>query len=123
MAKKILVVDDEQLLLDLLTHLLSKICYEVDQAIDGREASGKLKEGVYDLVFLDMKMPMMDGRAFYAGIKEYSPDLARRIVFLTGDVANQETIDFIGETGNFHLQKPFTIKEVKDLLEDFFKAG
>ncbi len=64
MSKRILVVDDEQLLLDLLTHLLSKFGHQVDQALDSAQAAGKIKEGEYDLIFLDMKMPLMDGRGF-----------------------------------------------------------
>lgn len=121
MGKRILVIDDEQLLLDLLTHLLSMIGYEVEQALDSREASGKLKDQQYDAIFLDMKMPLMDGKEFYLKIRERFPLLAKRIVFITGDVANQQTISFIHETGNLHLSKPFTIKEVKDLLEKFFQ--
>ena len=120
MNKRILVIDDEQLLLDLLTHLLSMIGYQVEQALDSREASGKLKDQQYDLIFLDMKMPLMDGKEFYLMIKEKFHLLAKRIVFLTGDVANQQTTSFIKETGNGHLQKPFTIQEVKSLLENFF---
>lgn len=122
MSKRILVVDDEQLLLDLLTHLLSKFGYQVDQAIDSAQAAGKIKEEEYDLIFLDMKMPLMDGRGFYLKIKERFPHFAKRIVFLTGDIANQDTTQFIKGTGNFHLHKPFTIKEVRDLLEEFFKG-
>lgn len=120
MAKRILIIDDEQLLLDLLTHLLSKIGYQVDQACDSREAAGKLKDQQYDAIFLDMKMPLMDGKAFYLKIQERFPGLAKRIVFVTGDVANPETISFLRETGNLFLQKPFTIKEVKTLLDRFF---
>jgi len=120
MAKRILIIDDEQLLLDLLTHLLSKIGYEADQALDSREAAGKLKDQRYDAVFLDMKMPLMDGKAFYLKIRENFPEMAERIVFITGDVANPETLSFLKETGNPFIQKPFTIKEVKSLLDRFF---
>jgi DNA-binding response OmpR family regulator len=120
MAKRILIIDDEQLLLDLLTHLLSKLGYEADQALDSREAAGKLKDQKYDVIFLDMKMPLMNGKEFYVKVKERFPHLAKRIVFITGDVANPETISFLRETGNLFLQKPFTIKEVKGLLDRFF---
>ena len=123
MPKRILVVDDEQLLLDLLTHLLAKFGYQVDQALDSAQAAGKIKEGEYDLIFLDMKMPLMDGREFYLKVKERFPPLAKRIVFLTGDIANPETTQFIEETGNLRLLKPFTIQEVRNLLEQFFQAS
>lgn len=120
MAKRILIIDDEQLLLDLLTHLLSKIGYEADQALDGWKAAEKLKDQKYDVLFLDMKMPLMDGKEFYLKVQESFPDLAKRIVFITGDVANPETLSFLKETGNLFIQKPFTIKEVKSLLDRFF---
>lgn len=121
MNKRILLIDDEQLLLDLLTHLLCKIGYHVDQALDCREAAEKLKDQEYDAIFLDMKMPFMDGKEFYMKITERYPYLSKRIVFITGDVANQETVSFLREIGNLHLRKPFTIREVKDLLEKFFR--
>lgn len=119
MSRRILIVDDEPFILDLLTHLLSQFGYEVNQALGSREAAGKLKE--YDAIFLDMKMPLMGGKEFYLKITERFPLLARRIVFVTGDVANPQTISFIKGTGNFYLQKPFTIREVRDLLERLFK--
>jgi CheY-like chemotaxis protein len=121
-TKRILVIDDEPLLIDLLTNLLTLLGYRVDSALNSREASGKLKDQKYDLIFLDMKMPLMDGKRFYMKIKEYIPTLAKRIVFLTGDVGNKETIDFISETQNLYLGKPFTIKEVRDLLSRFFNS-
>ncbi len=120
MAKRILIIDDEQLLLDLLTHLLSKIGYEADQALDSREAASKLKDQKYDAIFLDMKMPLMDGKELYFKIQERFPDMAKRVVFITGDIANPETVSFLEETGNLFIQKPFTIKEVKNLLDGFF---
>lgn len=120
MKKRILIIDDEQLLLDLLTHLLSQIGYEVDQALSGREAAGKLKDQEYDAIFLDIKMPQMDGKEFYLKVREQSPSLAGHIVFITGDVANSKTVSFIEGTGNLHLKKPFTIREVKELLEKLF---
>lgn len=120
--KQILVVDDEQLLLDLVSHLLSKIGYHVDQAIDCREAAGKLKGKGYDAIFLDMKMPFMDGKGFYEKVQSHFPDMAKRIIFLTGDIANQSTTEFIQETGNLHLHKPFTIKEFMAVLDQLFQS-
>jgi CheY-like chemotaxis protein len=119
--KRILVIDDEPLLVDLMVHLLSLLGYQVDSAFDHQEASGRLKDQSYDLIFLDMKMPMMDGKAFYRKINEYIPTLAKRIVFLTGDVGNEETFKFIQETKNLYIGKPFTVKEMRELLSRFFQ--
>lgn len=121
--KKILVVDDEPLLLDLLGHLLTRIGYQADRAHDSREAAGRLKDREYDLIFLDIKMPLMSGKEFYLKIKEHLPQTASRIVFLTADVSNAETLTFIKRTGNLYLRKPFTIKEVGGLLQKFFQTS
>lgn len=120
-AKRILVVDDEPFVIDLMVHLLSLLGYQVDAAHGYQEASGKLKDQPYDLIFLDMKMPMMSGREFYLKIKEFIPAMTNRIVFLTGDVGNDDTFRFITETKSLYLGKPFTIKEVRNLLDRFFK--
>ena len=115
------MIDDEPLLIDLMVHLLSILGYEVASALDHQEAAGKLKDQSYDLIFLDMKMPMMDGKTFYLKMKEYFPEMAKRIVFLTGDVGNDETLNFLLETKNGYLSKPFTLKEIKDLLKRIFQ--
>ena len=117
--KRALVIDDEQLLLDLLAHLLSQSGFDVDRAIDSAEAAGKLKEETYDVIFLDMKMPVMDGRAFYLKIREWFPEMAKRVIFITGDLASQDTLRFIEGTGNLHLEKPFAIRDFRALLEKF----
>jgi CheY-like chemotaxis protein len=121
LKKRILVIDDEPLPVDLMVHLLSLLGYQVDSAFDHHEAFERLKEHSYDLLFLDMKMPMVDGKAFYRKINEYIPTLAKRIVFLTGDVGNEETFKFIQESENLYLGKPFTLKEMKELLSRFFQ--
>lgn len=61
MAKKILVVDDEQYIRDLYVEFFSNEGYEVDSAVDGVEGLKKLQNGGYDLVLLDVMMPQFDG--------------------------------------------------------------
>lgn len=121
-AKQILIIDDEQLLLDLLEHLLVRLGYQVDPVLDVGEAFYKLENYTYDAIFLDMRMPLMGGKEFYLKIGEKFPALSKRIVFVTGDLANPATASFIQETENLHLQKPFTLKEVEDLLVRFFQG-
>ena len=62
----------------------------------------------------------MDGKLIYRKAKERSSDLAQRIIFVTGDLGNPETIAFIEQAGNRSLLKPFTLNRVKELLEQFF---
>jgi CheY-like chemotaxis protein len=123
MSKQILVIDNEPLVLDLFIHLLPNFGYYADQAPNGREAFGKLNRQEYDAIFLDFKMPDLGGKAFYQKVREHFPRLSKRIVFVTADLADLETISFINGTGNFYLEKPFTIRSIKNLLEDLFQTG
>lgn len=122
MDKHILVVDDEPLLLDLLTLLLSKSGYRVDQAPDAMAALRMLDEQKYDAILLDMRMPNVDGKSFYERVKERSADLAARIIFVTGDLANPQTASFLQATGNPCLEKPFTRTQLEAVLSRFFRS-
>lgn len=122
MNEHLLVVDDEPLLLDLLTLLLSKSGYRVDQASDGMTALRMLDEQKYDAILLDIRMPNVDGRSFYERLKERSADLAARIIFVTGDLANPQTASFLQATGNPYLEKPFTRAQLEAVLARFFRS-
>lgn len=118
--KRILVVENETIIRNFLSGLLSRLGYSVTQAQSGGEAMEKLKEE-FDGIFLDIHLNDMSGKDLYQNLKERSADLARRIVFVTGDLRNPKTASFVKETGNLCLEKPFTITEVKTLLSQFFQ--
>jgi CheY-like chemotaxis protein len=72
-GKRILIIDDEQLLLDLLEHLLVRLGYQVDPVLDVGEAFYKLENYNHDAIFLDMRMPLMGGKEFSLKIGEKFP--------------------------------------------------
>ncbi len=80
--KRILVVDDEPLLIRILQHLLTKRGFDVVTALDGREALQRVNEQRFDLVLSDVMMPVMDGTAFVRALQDV-PD-PPPVVFLTG---------------------------------------
>jgi len=122
-GKRILVIDDEVLLVDLLGHFLTKGGYQVDKVSDSQAGLSLLEEKQFDVIFLDIKMPQISGREFYQIVRERIPELSGRIVFVTGDVANRVTQSFIQSTGNICLKKPFTLREIQEVLDHFFGAG
>ena len=61
-------------------------------------------------------MPGVDGRELYQLITGFSPDLAKKVVFITGDTARPETVEFLDSIENPVLTKPFTIEEIRGLL-------
>lgn len=80
--KRLLVVDDEPLLVRILEHLLTRSGFAVTTALDGREALQRVQEQRFDLVLSDVKMPVMDGAAFVQALQQL-PD-PPPVVFLTG---------------------------------------
>ena len=122
MGKRILVIDDEVFLVDLVGLFLSKEGYQVEKVSDSQEGLKLLDKTQFDLIFLDIKMPQISGREFYQIVRERLPEMSGRIVFLTGDVASRATQTFIEGTGSICLKKPFTLKEIQDVLSRFFGA-
>jgi two-component system NtrC family sensor kinase len=114
--KRVLVVDDEQVILDLLGEVLSNQGYRVDTAASAKSALAKLGEYDYDMIICDVRMPGMDGAQLYAEVKRTRPELARRFVFSTGDVIGQKTREFLKDSGTDWLRKPFTGEQLMDVL-------
>jgi CheY-like chemotaxis protein len=113
--KRILVVEDEETINNMIKDILEEERYQVDSASNGEEALAKIEINSYDLIICDIRMPYMDGKLFYneAIIKKNS--LADRFIFITGDPSSQ-TIDFINQTGNRFLEKPFRIEEFRNVF-------
>ena len=108
----VLVVEDEPALATAVSEALTDARFRVDRAGDGQEALERIREKVYDLVVCDLKMPRMDGRALYNAIADAAPTLARRIVFVTGDVAGTDAERFFEESGSRWLAKPFRLADL-----------
>jgi signal transduction histidine kinase/ActR/RegA family two-component response regulator len=118
--QKVLVIDDEDTVNDLITEILVKEGYQVDSVNAGDTGFQKLQEdNEYDIILCDMRMPGMDGQQLYTSVKEKQPHIAQRFIFLTGDIVSQDTRDFLKETGNRYITKPFT----KDVLLDAVKEA
>ncbi|OGE23457.1 MAG: hypothetical protein A3J42_10460 [Candidatus Dadabacteria bacterium RIFCSPHIGHO2_12_FULL_53_21] len=116
--KRILIVEDEELVVDLIKGVLEQDNITVDNARDGEEALVKTDSGNYDLIVCDIKMPGMSGIAFYDKIKELKPRLAEKVIFITGDPSS-ETMDFINMTGNEYITKPFKVEKFRSCVYEF----
>jgi len=121
-GKRILVVDDEKYILDFFVEVFQALPVEVDIASDGRVAMKKMLSRKYDLVVSDFKMPHMSGRELFTWIKENRPQLASRIVFVTGDTVSLDTRSFFEDNHTRYLAKPFKIEEVKEVIQQALEA-
>ena len=84
---RVLVVDDEDLLRRSLVRFITRRGAVVREASDGVAALALLAEGPSDVILTDLRMPRMDGIAFYKALRERAPGLAEHVLFLSGDVA------------------------------------
>jgi signal transduction histidine kinase len=114
----ILVVEDEEALATAVTDALRDAGYVVEWAGDGEQAFAKVQAKRYDLVVCDLRMPKLDGRAFYRSLSESVPAMRKRIVFVTGDVAGTNAEKFLNESGCRWLAKPFRLGDLLQAVRD-----
>jgi two-component system NtrC family sensor kinase len=109
---RILILDDEPAIRDFLARILRRGGYEPVLASDGRAALEVVKNEPPDAILCDHRMAGMSGIAFHIAVAEIDPQLARRFVFMSGDVLNPELSDFAVGRGITLLAKPFDIESV-----------
>jgi two-component system NtrC family sensor kinase len=115
---RVLVVDDEESIRLLLRDILEMDGHRVELAGSGIEAWQHLDAGDLDIIVTDMKMPGMDGATFYKELRRRDPDLARRLIFITGDTVSSDTRSFLQQVQNPVLSKPFKIGPLRDAMEE-----
>jgi two-component system NtrC family sensor kinase len=116
-SARVLVVDDEDPILELVDRMLTRHGYVVETARDGQEAIERIARQDYDLILLDLLMPQKGGIATYHEIVERRPELAKQVIFATGDVATSSTRAFLEETGAPFIAKPFDLPELRQLIQ------
>ena len=113
---KILSVEDEPSIRQVCQRVLTGQGYQVDFAQNGVVAESMLMKADYDLLLVDIKTPVMDGKQLYRYIEKKYPELASRVVFTTGDVIGDDTRSFLEQTGRPFLLKPFSPDELKAMV-------
>jgi DNA-binding response OmpR family regulator len=111
---KVLVVDDEKELLDLMVRRLVRLGYEPDTAGDGRAASALIERTEYDLIVTDIYMPGVTGLGLLRHAKERDPHV--QVVVVTGSATLENAIEALNEGAFAYLQKPFDHLSVFDNL-------
>ncbi len=115
---RVLVVEDEPALAVAVSEALEDAGFTVDRAGDGEEGLTRLTEANYDLIVCDLKMPRIDGMQFYRAMAAATPALARRVIFVTGDVAGTDAERFLEETACRWLSKPFRLGDLLRAARD-----
>ncbi len=111
---RILVVDDEEPVLELLQDILSEYPYRVDLASTGEEGLARIQSEVYDLVLTDLNLPGTDGLGVLRGAKQKDADVA--VVLLTGNATVFNAIEALRKGAYDFVQKPFQLGELEASL-------
>ena len=114
----ILIVEDEAALAAAMAESFGDAGFLVDRAGDGEEAMARLEGGQYDVIISDLKMPRMDGIQLLAALRERHPEMAGRIMFVTGDVVGTDAERFLADSGCRWLAKPFRLNELLRLAKE-----
>ena len=120
MGKRVLVVDDEKLIVKGIRFSLLQDSLEVDCAYDGEEALNMAKENEYDLILLDVMLPKMDGFEVCQQIREFS-DVP--IIMLTAKGDDMDKILGLDYGADDYITKPFNILEVKARIKAIMRRG
>jgi DNA-binding response OmpR family regulator len=115
-GERIVVVDDEPEIVELLRDVLVAEGFVVDVAPDAAESLRLIRENIYDLALLDFNLPDMDGVMLHHQIRQMDSELASRTIFMSGLLQSDGNMGYyMSQSGGF-LAKPFEISDVLRLV-------
>ena len=122
-GEKILVLDDEKAIAEMLGEMLGLLGYQPTLCHSAAHALELITQQNFDVIISDFRMPGINGEQFYALATRQQPALARRIVYLTGDIVNTDTLKFLESIGNPHMTKPFNLARVRTTVAEVIQAN
>jgi len=122
-GKKVLVIDDEEPILQMVRETLTPRGYDVDIAPDGETGLNRMSQTRYDVTLCDWKMPGLNGREVYERVRAKNPAQSERIIFITGDVVSEKTRRFFEDQRRICLPKPFTLSEFRAAIRRLTTAA
>jgi PAS domain S-box-containing protein len=120
---RIMVVDDEQVVRDVVNRVLTGEGYKVEAVDNAADALKKIESKRYKLILVDIKMPGMNGVELYKRIQKINKSLARRVVFITGDTLGADTEKFLSEAKVAHIDKPFDAEQLNREVRRVLTTG
>ena len=117
---RILIVDDEPHIVDLLREVLVDQGYDVDATANAEGALALIREHIYDAAFVDFQLPDMDGVMLHHEIRQIDPELAGRTIFMSGLVQSESNLGYYTAHGSGFLPKPFEVRDVLSAVRRVF---
>ncbi len=122
-STRFLIVDDEPLVTQFVSKVLIEEGHIVDAVNRAEDALELVTANKYRIILLDIKMPGMSGIDLYKRLQKMSPSLARKVVFVTGDVMGARTTAFLAKSKLPYITKPFDARQLNSTLDRLFAEG
>ncbi|WP_171241307.1 ATP-binding protein [Ruegeria sp. HKCCA5491] len=119
---KVLSIDDEQDVTELISDILEDAGYEVTTCNDSRDALNLLERDEYDVILSDMTMPGLDGTELLKLIAQQKPECLNRFGFVTGNAMSRKTIEFLKSNNCRYMEKPIAPQDLLRLVDQIFSS-
>jgi len=120
----VLVIEDEASVMSFLRAALERSGYRIAPAASGSEAIQLLAQGDFLGVITDMRIPGgVTGADVHAWIVAHRPEMAGRVIFITGDTVNEETMSIVRRTGAPCIEKPFRVQQFISVVQKVLGGG
>jgi two-component system NtrC family sensor kinase len=119
--KRILVVDDEQEVIDMLDELLTAQGYAIDSATSAAGALELVRANMYDAAIVDFALPDMNGVMLHRQIRQMDSELADHTLFTSGLVQSEDNMGYYAAYGSGFLAKPFDLNAVVEAVRKLWK--
>jgi len=113
-----LVIDDDAAVVSALSRALERASYSVVAVDNGLAAFAELGQREFGVIICDFRLPFLNGKKFFEQVLEEFPDMAQKIIWVTGFGADEEIGAFLNSTGRPVLTKPYELTELMTLVRD-----
>jgi CheY-like chemotaxis protein len=122
-GRSILVVDDDPVFAGVVEDILKIEGYRVSIATSGLTALEIVGAAPFDLILIDIRMPELDGPGFFRELQSRDPELARRVMFMTGGAVEPDVAELLFSLRVPYLRKPLSVDELRAAVRRFFLAA
>lgn len=116
---RILIVDDEESIREVLATILEEEGYVAETAKNGKEAMEKSETKFYNLALIDIRLPDMEGTELLSAIKETTPKMVK--IIMTGYPSLQNAVEAVNKGANAYILKPFKVEDVLKTIKEELK--
>ncbi len=112
----VLIVEDTPEVRSAYGRVLERAGYMVKAVDNGLAALAELQQGSFSVILLDIFMPFLEGKGFFRQIEADFPDMAKKVLFVTGMAGDSDTRYFLEQTGQPFLRKPVDAKQLVEAV-------